>query len=209
MKRGANNRRANESSFDFNLSEVGRQRQLLRTYLTWSDLSFLSLTCFLYWCTRAKEGRPCCMTLAGMGDERVGSGGSGEMLLYIDFLCRQSKINRRMRLQCERKTGVKDDSNLFGLSSWKYGVAINKDRQTVGRTEYGRKIRGLVWNMLNLSCPLSTQVMIWNHWLDRGVWGLEGKSAAWDSFCGSSEYRMFSEWGHLALGFSTLASCIF
>lgn len=82
-----------------------------------------------------------------------------------------------MRLQCERKSGVKDDSNLLGLSSGKCGIAINRDRETVGRdreavgrTGFGRKIRSLVWNMLDLSCPFrSTQVKVWNWWLDRGV----------------------------------------
>lgn len=35
------------------------------------------------------------------------------------------------------KTGIKDDSKFMGLSSWKYGVAVNWDEKTIGSMGFG------------------------------------------------------------------------
>lgn len=108
-------------------------------------------------------------------------GGSGD-ILHMDVFWRQSKIYWRMRFQCERKVGIKDDCKVFGLNSWKYGVAINGDGKSVGRTAFGSwgKIKSSVLDMLDSTCPLSIQVVMWDRCLDRGVWSSEERSEAWD-----------------------------
>lgn len=63
----------------------------------------------------------------------------------------------------------------------KYGVVINGDWKSVGRTGFGSgtKIGSLDVNMLDLRCLLSVQVMRWNRCLYSGVWRSEERCAAW------------------------------
>lgn len=42
-------------------------------------------------------------------------------------------------MQCERKGGVRDDSNDFVLGNWKIGIAIFWDAEDYRRTKFGVK----------------------------------------------------------------------
>lgn len=53
-------------------------------------------------------------------------------------------------LDLRHKSKVKDDAKIFGPSSWKYRVAVNRVREDSEVASLGWAIRNLVWGMLTL-----------------------------------------------------------
>lgn len=113
--------------------------------------------------------------------------GNSEIVLYMDVFWRQSKIYWRVIFQCERKTRVKDDSRLFGPSSWMYGVTINR----------GGKNRVWFWTIWDAHF-----LSKWDSEISSWVEEFEGerKDLHSEMFCESSKYRMFSGWDLLGCG---------
>lgn len=70
--------------------------------------------------------------------------------------------------------GVKEDSEGFCLSTYKFGISVNiNGENTLGEADFGRKIRSSHFNILGLRTLLDIQLHILNRRLSTNVWKSE------------------------------------
>lgn len=117
----------------------------------------MSITCFLYRRARAKEEGPA----AWLAGRNSGLMGGLDQVAVVRCCCTWMFFEGRVRSpegwdwSVRERQGLKMMHLAWAAESMELPLT---EIGRLGRTGFGRKIRSLVWNKLDLSCPLSTQV---------------------------------------------------